>query len=313
MRTWPGFVALSITLVLMVATLFFFRAEAHRGLVVVALLAGVGALAAIVLQGMPGDSVTRHARSTPGDDRANSAALADLARKLTTTDTAHRPEVVAAIGELADRWPAGRRRCIDALCNHLRTTPGDAAPIVRLVAAHLRKVGPTTWQGYDLDFSGAVLDTVSFARAVFAGADISFKGASFTGQIAFDGARFCDATVDFSGATFSGAAVDFSYATFAEASIDLRRARIEDSQVDFFAAAISRTTIDLTRATARAESTVRFARALLAKVELRVGPEVREWVDLTDVRAVDVRMEGMRLPEITGQPTGWSGRDRRAM
>ncbi|MFM9457162.1 pentapeptide repeat-containing protein [Streptomyces europaeiscabiei] len=68
--------------------------------------------------------------------------------------------------------------------------------VLRLIAAHLRDGAPASWQGHDLDFTGAVLVEADFRGARFTGGDILFVKALFAGdgtdQIIFDEANFAE-------------------------------------------------------------------------------------------------------------------------
>ncbi len=64
--------------------------------------------------------------------------------------------------------------------------------VIQVIGAHLRSNAPTSWQGCDLDFSGAVFDGGDLHEAVFS-----------------------DGKVDFSSARFSGGTVDLRAVTFA--------------------------------------------------------------------------------------------------
>ena len=81
-----------------------------------------------------------------------------------------------AMARLADEWPQERQMCIDVLCGYLRLPhapdpPTDAqalaawqrerevrVTVLGLIATHLRDGVLASWQGCDLDFTGAVLE-----------------------------------------------------------------------------------------------------------------------------------------------------------
>jgi hypothetical protein len=125
---------------------------------------------------------------------------------------------------LADDWEDNRQTCVDVLCAYLRMPyepdPGDEAPgperlafrasrevrhtVIRVIAAHLRVSAVVSWQGLDLDFTGAVFDGGSFAEAGFSGGTVDFTGATFSGgTVNFKFARFSGGWVNFIDATFS--------------------------------------------------------------------------------------------------------------
>lgn len=92
------------------------------------------------------------------------------------------------MARLADDRPEQRQVCIDVLCAYLRI-PYEPAPnaaglrtgerevhltIIRTIRDHLlQPVPPTTWCGYDLDFTGAAFDGGDFTAAVFSGGTVS--------------------------------------------------------------------------------------------------------------------------------------------
>ncbi|MGN9915974.1 hypothetical protein [Micromonospora palomenae] len=164
-----------------------------------------------------------------------------------------------AMAGLADDWKDGRATCIDVLCAYLRMpyadrdTPGSAIrvelmeeqqvrrTIIRLIGARLRldDSDPRSWSGYDLDFTGAVLDggelhgarftggSISFdhctfasrvfdlSDAVFSGANVSFRAATFKGgEVSFHGTALTGGELNFSDSTFEGAEVSFALASF---------------------------------------------------------------------------------------------------
>ncbi|MFF1405155.1 pentapeptide repeat-containing protein [Streptomyces sp. NPDC058294] len=77
----------------------------------------------------------------------------------------------------------------------------DPSPRRRPLPSPARK--HRSWQGCDLDLTGATIDgPMDFSGAVFSGAEVSFEGAAFTGG-----------RVDLDVVTFSGGALDFNLAT----------------------------------------------------------------------------------------------------
>jgi len=141
-----------------------------------------------------------------------------------------------ALAGLADDAPTRelRQTCIDVLCAYLRLPytaetdlqADDAAArqtylslrvvrhtIIRLIRDHLR-LEPEhahSWQGHDLNFTGAIFDGGDLSATAFSGGTVDFSGTRFSGgTVDFSGTRFSGATVDFSGAAFSGGTVDLS-------------------------------------------------------------------------------------------------------
>lgn len=150
---------------------------------------------------------------------------------------------IHAIATLADDWEDGRQMCIDVLCSYLRLPyEQDFADveedsearlkfraerevrrtIIRTITGHLQEGAKTSWQGYDLDFTGAVLDGANFSGAQFTEGIIDFSEAQFIGEI-----------VDFSGATFAGSAVTFNGAQFSGSQVFFLAAQFSGGQVTF--------------------------------------------------------------------------------
>ncbi|MEU6444808.1 pentapeptide repeat-containing protein [Streptomyces sp. NPDC047046] len=143
-----------------------------------------------------------------------------------------------ALAGLADDAPTRelRQTCIDVLCAYLRLPytsetdlPADDAvarqtylslrvvrhTIIRLIRDRLRlePAHPHSWQGHDLNFTGATFDGGDLSGTAFSGGTVDFTEARFSGgTVNFSGARFSGGTVDFSGAAFSGGTVDLSNA-----------------------------------------------------------------------------------------------------
>ncbi len=93
--------------------------------------------------------------------------------------------------------------------------------IISTITRHLRDPAdggaPTSnsWQGRDLDFTGATFDGGDFSLARFSGGRVTFAGAAFTGgNVAFGGAEFTGGRVTFNGAKFTGGDVTFTRAQF---------------------------------------------------------------------------------------------------
>ena len=67
---------------------------------------------------------------------------------------------------------------------------------------------PTSWQGHDLDFTGATFDGGDFSNATFTGGEVTFDRAGFTGgEVTFDRAGFTGGRVNLDGAEFTGGRV----------------------------------------------------------------------------------------------------------
>jgi uncharacterized protein YjbI with pentapeptide repeats len=171
---------------------------------------------------------------------------------------------VYALAGLADDWEEGRQTCIDVLCAYVRmpyeipaedredsqTASTDLISaqlglkqerqvrhtVFRVVAQHLRNGNPQSWQGQDLDFTGAVIDgadfsgavfkgNVSFAHANFAGnATTSFNDTEFGGHISFDDAVFTDGRINFDRARFSAGELTMYGARFVNANVSFESA-----------------------------------------------------------------------------------------
>jgi hypothetical protein len=96
---------------------------------------------------------------------------------------------VYAMAGLADDWEENRQVCIDVLCAYLcmpyRPDPGSDAPapqrlafqaarevrhtVIRVITAHLMEFAAMSWQRFNFDFTGVVLDGGDFACAEFSG------------------------------------------------------------------------------------------------------------------------------------------------
>jgi uncharacterized protein YjbI with pentapeptide repeats len=210
-----------------------------------------------------------------------------------------------AMARLADKWPQERQMCIDVLCGYLRMPhasdpPADdrmlaewqrerevRATVLGLIAAHLRDGAPASWQGRDLDFTGAVLHQADFRRTRFAGGDILFIKTLFVGhgqdQVIFDEADFAEGccvyfrlaefrsgTLRFNRATFSGGWVTFDGARFTGAQVNFRDAAFSGGEVPFEGAEFSGGTVDFTGATFTG-SMVNFAEHNLPSVYTTVS------------------------------------------
>jgi uncharacterized protein YjbI with pentapeptide repeats len=158
-----------------------------------------------------------------------------------------------AMAGLADDWQKNRQTCVDVLCGYLRMPyepdPGEESPekeqvafrasrevrhtVIRIITAHLKEGAAVSWQGLDLDFTGAVFDGGDFIGARFSGSTVSFNDAEFSGgEVRFYGAEFSGSTVGFYGARFSGGTVYFG-ARFSGGRVHFDRARFSGSTVSF--------------------------------------------------------------------------------
>lgn len=160
---------------------------------------------------------------------------------------------VYAMAGLADDWAENRQICVEVLCAYLRMPyspdPGPDADeekrlaflsnrevrhtIIRLITAHLRDGAAVSWQGLNLDFTGAVFDGGSFNQAQFSGGDVSFENAVFSGLVDFSCAEFIRGSVDFSHAKFSSGTVSFFSAEFSGGFIDFTEGAFFVGMVDF--------------------------------------------------------------------------------
>jgi uncharacterized protein YjbI with pentapeptide repeats len=177
-----------------------------------------------------------------------------IATQLGDGQAAVRLAGVHAMTGLADDGSENRQTCVDVLCAYLRLPydpdPGeDAAPadrsaylanrevrhtIIRLICTHLRADAAVSWDGLNLDFTGAIFDGGNFAGARFSGGSIRFDGAEFSGgNVDFYGAKFCGAGVGFDGAKFSGGHVDFRGAEFSGGRVGFNGAKFCGARVDF--------------------------------------------------------------------------------
>jgi len=220
---------------------------------VFASVAGAGALVALVVayrRQRVGEDAASHERTRVFNERFTA-----IATQLGDKEPAVRLAGVHAMAGLADDWKENRQTCIDVLCAYLRLPydpdPGeDAAPadraayqanrevrhtIIRLIVTHLRPDVAVSWEGLDLDFTGAVFDGGDFTGARFSGGTVRFNSASFSdGHVNFDSAEFCGAHVIFDYAEFSGGRVDFRRAKFSGGSVDFEVAEFSGGEVTFF-------------------------------------------------------------------------------
>jgi len=219
--------------------------------------------------------------------------FAKAAELLGSDQAAVRLAGVYAVGALADDWSDGRQMCIDVLCAYLRmpyTPPVDqpaedvpAAPardpheerqvrhtVIRLIRDHLRGGTSRSWQGCDLDFTGAVFDGGDFSRAHFAGGTVSFDRVVFSGAVSFREAVFSGGDVGFERTVFSGGHGDFSAAVFSGAAVTFQGAEFADGEVSFEQAAFSAGSVGFAR-TAFSGGTVFFDQATFSGGDVSFG------------------------------------------
>lgn len=173
-----------------------------------------------------------------------------------------------AMGSLADEWlTSGEDRSraeaqvyVDILTGYLRTQRdiGDSdvarqadaqirQTIVRIIRDHLQEGAVPSWEGFDLDFTGAVIDAYySLEGARFTSGHVSFKSSRvqeggvldlasthFSGaRVSFFNATLCG-TVRFSGAVFDGSQVDFLLAVFASGAARFLDCHFDGALVSF--------------------------------------------------------------------------------
>ncbi len=193
------------------------------------------------------------------------------AAQLGNADVAVRMAGVYAMAGVADEFSArGRRQqCIDVMCGYLRLPydPADGAThlssrtttgsdegaetkvervyqvrqndrevrrtIVAVIVAHLRPQAEISWSTYHFNFDDAVLESVDFRWAVFAGRHTHFRGAHFTGDRSanFENVRFVGQHVTFHGARFDRHAL-FRGARFTSEVGDIHTGRVGTSFID---------------------------------------------------------------------------------
>ncbi|WP_413755095.1 pentapeptide repeat-containing protein [Streptomyces sp. MMBL 11-3] len=195
--------------------------------------------------------------------RADATQLAEryttAAEQLGHDQPAVRLAGVYAMARLAEDWPEQRQVCIDVLCAYLRMPyePDTTAAgfrtgerevrltIIRTIRDHLEDpTTPTTWCGYDLDFTGATFDGGAFNGADFTGGIVRFDGARFSGGIViFEATEFSGGTVTFDMAKFSGGIVAFQSTEFSGGTVTFKQARFSDGTVTFYEARFSGSTV----------------------------------------------------------------------
>jgi Caspase domain/Pentapeptide repeats (9 copies) len=201
---------------------------------------------------------------------------------------------VHAMADLADDWPENRQACVDVLCGYLRL-PYDPDPspaerdtdpsnweirhtVIRVITEHLKAGAAVSWQGLNLDFTGAVFDGGDFDHAEFTGGTVSFDRAAFTGEVGFNGAEFTGGTVsfgraaftgevDFNGTTCSAGTVSFDGAEFS-GEVDFGRAEFSGGEINFRGAGFSGGQVRFSSAVFSG-SRVRFSSARFSGGEVR--------------------------------------------
>ncbi|MFI7180516.1 pentapeptide repeat-containing protein [Streptomyces spororaveus] len=250
--------------------------------IALAIVAGAGGVVALVV------AYRRQHLNEVSEEREHGRSFTDrfgaAADQLGSDQPAARMAGAYAMARLADEWHQERQMCIDVLCGYLRMPyppdppadePGFTAwqreretrkTVLRLIAAHLREDSPESWQGYDFDFTGAVLDEADFRGARFTGGDIIFIKAVFVGhdhdQVVFDEVEFAEGshvyfrlaefrsgTVRFDRAVFSGGWVTFDTSRFTGARVNFRDAAFSAGEVRFEDAEFSDGLVDFTGTT----------------------------------------------------------------
>jgi hypothetical protein len=226
---------------------------------------------------------------------------------------------------LADDWKENRQTCVDVLCAYLQLPyepdPGADAPepqrlafrasqkvrhiIIRVITAHLREESAVSWQGLDLDFTGAVFDGGDFSRAQFTGGTVDFTDAQFpSGHIDFRSAEFAGATVIFSFAEFSGSKVNFETARISGGAVDFRYAQFSGGWISFLRVRFSGGAVDFECA--------HFSGAKVWFIDCETSggtidfSEVDDWsvppvIDWTDTPSPAVKLPKVRLPKKKNQ------------
>jgi hypothetical protein len=157
---------------------------------------------------------------------------------------------VYTMARLADDWDELRQVCINVLCAYLRMPyetdiasekyrEGERevrSTIIRIISDHLQDHNdPTTWCGFDLDFTNATFDGGEFSHAKFIGGNVSFCDAEFIGEhFSFFNAKFVFGRVSFQGAKFTRGKVSFRDAEFiGECVVFFGKAVFSDGSVSF--------------------------------------------------------------------------------
>ncbi|MBC6462999.1 pentapeptide repeat-containing protein [Actinomadura sp. HBU206391] len=272
--------------------------------IALAVVAGVGGVVALVV------AYRRQHLGEAAESREHGRVLTErfgaAAEQLGAEQPAVRMAGAYAMARVADDWLRERQTCIDVLCGYLRMPHPPEPPadeealtawrrerevrqtVVRLIAAHLRDDSPESWRGYDLDFTGAVLDEADFRRARFTGGEIIFLKAVFVGQghdqVIFDDVEFAEGSnvyfrlaefrsgnVRFHRAAFTGGWVSFDSARFSGAEVSFREAAVTGGEIRFEDAEFSGGLVDFTGASLTG-GIVNFAEYHLATRYLTVAP-----------------------------------------
>jgi len=152
--------------------------------------------------------------------------------------------------------------------------------VISTITRHLREPADggahISWQGHDLDFSGATFDGGAFSGATFDGGD--FSGATFTGaRVSFAGAQFTGDRVSFTEAQFTGAAVSFDNAPFIHGTVSFTKAQFTGATVSFTGAQFGDSLVNFDRAQFT-KGAVSFDDVLFTGgVVTRDGVEFRGW------------------------------------
>ncbi len=202
--------------------------------------------------------------------------FAKAAEQLGSDKAAIRLSGVYAMAGLADDWTHGRQTCIEVLCAYLRlpyTTPDGEGEeqdkaraerqvrytVIRILRDRLRPDAKVSWQGHDLNFTGATFDGGDFSGAEFSAGDVTFRACRFVaGVVDFTRTRFTGARVSFLEATFSGSEVWFQGSEFDSGVVDFSLTKVLEGTLDFTDANLSGG--ELRWEHARIESLVAFRR-----------------------------------------------------
>lgn len=169
---------------------------------------------------------------------------ASAAQQLGHEKPAVRLAGVYAMARLADDWEPQRQPCIDVLCAYLRmpyepqTAPQGEREVrltvIRIIRDHCRGFAATSWQGCDLDFTGATLDGGDFTAMQFSAATVRFDKTKFAeGDVDFFGSEFSGATVSFYEAEFSGGSVYFYSTVISGGTVSFAEAKFNGGTVSF--------------------------------------------------------------------------------
>jgi uncharacterized protein YjbI with pentapeptide repeats len=272
--------------------------------IALAVVAGVGGVVALVV------AYRRQHVSETAELRERALVMTTrfgaAAEQLGSAQSAVRMAGAYAMARVADDWPQERQTCIDVLCGYLRMPHEPYPPeeadrliawrrerevrvtVLRLIAVHLYDDAPVSWRGYDLDFTGAVLDVADFRRVRFVGGEIIFIYAVFVGhdndQVVFDDVEFAEGShvyfrcaefrggrLRFNRTRFTGGWVTFDSARFLGANVDFHEARFEAGEVRFEDAEFAHGLVDFTGAVFLG-SEVNFAERHLETIYFTAGP-----------------------------------------